>query len=111
MMRRETITEEYEMNIFRIKMKEMDDKANNVLLNGTDLIDNNVEDNCYIANFKWQEKRFGISDIEYYKDETNCVTELDMKYHEDIMKNYVDDVKTNFIYSYVEEDNYDFVEV
>lgn len=71
--------------------------------------DNNEAENYEIANFVWQEKKFGKTEIEFYSNSNNCISDLHKKYHDEVANLTGNDAK--IIYSYVQEDNYDLSEV
>ncbi|XP_063926830.1 tectonic-like complex member MKS1 [Zophobas morio] len=54
--------------------------------------------------FVWQQKVFSKSEIEFYKDEKNCVTDLEKKYHLDVVK-LAPDAKWS-LFSYVNDDDF-----
>ncbi|KAI0226703.1 Meckel syndrome type 1 protein [Lamellibrachia satsuma] len=56
--------------------------------------------------FKWQEKVFSQREIELYKDEANCDTVVDKKYHEDVLRVLAKGHPTRWLFSYTDSDNY-----
>lgn len=54
--------------------------------------------------FRWQQKVFSKSEIDYYKNEKNCVTDLEKKYHLEATKLEIDASLNAF--SYVNDDDF-----
>lgn len=53
--------------------------------------------------FKWQQKVYSKFEREYYKNEANCVTDLEKKYHQDVVELREND---DLLFSYVNHDNF-----
>ncbi|XP_044260603.1 Meckel syndrome type 1 protein [Tribolium madens] len=54
--------------------------------------------------FAWQQKCFSKSEREYYKDEKNCITDLEKKYHLDVKESHAD-AKFD-LFSYTNDDDF-----
>lgn len=65
--------------------------------------DDNEDEREEVRVFSWQEKVYGIFERDFYKDEKNCITDLDKKYHNDVVDMIHSDDK---MFSYVDEDSY-----
>lgn len=52
--------------------------------------------------FNWQQKIYSKFERDFYKDEKNCVTDLERKYHEDVSHLVGDGV----LFSYTNEDRF-----
>ncbi|KAJ8956381.1 hypothetical protein NQ318_015119 [Aromia moschata] len=76
----------------RIRYKELDDEN----------FDSNESVDWTTKVISWQEKRFNRSEREFYADIHNCVTDLEKKYHEQLLEEEEDAV----VFTYVEEDEY-----
>ncbi|XP_043485832.1 Meckel syndrome type 1 protein-like [Polistes fuscatus] len=74
-----------------------------------DLFDteNDTRDSNYLEEeeriFRWQEKIFSPFEIEFYKDENNCVNDYQKKYHQLVMEK---NLQGSHLYSYTETDSY-----
>lgn len=88
---------------FRVRLKEVGDVKGSKS-------DTDAEE-YRVADFKWQEKKFGKVEVEFYADLSNCLTDLDKKYHEAVANLQGNKGETGLIYSYVDEDNFDVAEV
>ncbi|XP_060532973.1 tectonic-like complex member MKS1 [Cylas formicarius] len=55
--------------------------------------------------FSWQEKCFSRHHHQFYRDERNCVTDLDKRYFK--ILNEMNESNDNSLFSYVNEDRYD----
>lgn len=54
--------------------------------------------------FAWQQKVFSKSEREFYRNEKNCITDLDKKYHLDVLKLETDEKFD--LFCYVNDDDY-----
>ncbi|EFA08377.1 Meckel syndrome type 1 protein-like Protein [Tribolium castaneum] len=55
-------------------------------------------------DFAWQQKCFSKSEREYYKDEKNCITDLEKKYHSDVGESHTE---AHFdLFSYTNDDDF-----
>lgn len=79
---------------FRIEIREI---INESLMNSTETRD------LESKNFHWQQKVHGISERIFYKDKNNCVTDLDLSYHEEVLKTLDNN---DLLYSYVNVDDF-----
>lgn len=54
-------------------------------------------------HFRWQQKIYGKFERDFYKDEKNCVTDLERRYHEDVSQLVDGD---GVLFSYTNDDRY-----
>lgn len=55
--------------------------------------------------FHWQQKIYGKYERDFYKDEKNCITDLDKKYHFEVL-NLDKEEEDSILFSYVDADNF-----
>lgn len=86
--------------IFRIKISQQESALAELIENDEELRDSNyLEDETHV--FSWQEKIFSRSEIDFYKDEKNCLTDCQKEYHRWIVDN---NVEGSLLYSYTQDD-------
>nr|XP_006818832.1 PREDICTED: Meckel syndrome type 1 protein homolog [Saccoglossus kowalevskii] len=62
---------------------------------------------CETYTIRWQEKLFSKREVELYRDEQNCFSALDYKYHEEVIKLEEKGGRpTNRLFTYVDHDRF-----
>ena len=58
------------------------------------------------VEFQWQEKRFKRDEIERYRENENCKTDAEKRYHLEIVKGFPEGTPVGSIFSYVANDEF-----
>lgn len=92
---------------FRITLKTLNSFVKVPNFDPEQLADAEDLDEIESYEFKWQQKRFSDAEVQYYGDETNCVTDTAKQYHQQL--NRIDEITGGIprkVFSYVNNDGY-----